>query len=672
MAFLHVLYLLGALSIAGPILYHLLLRDRPKRQALPTLRFLPRSAPQSYSMHRLKNYLLMVLRCLVLLLIVLALARPYLKRERPKEEGKKADLGNVYVLDRSMSMQVGGNWDQAVSRIESLVKIAPVSSPLSLIVFDRSPKVVTHNTTDPTEIIAALKTLKPGFGSTDLISALRTAGDAAGKLSAIQKKIYLVSDFQSNGMKQIAVDIDLPPETEIIPVSIEVGDPDNVAILSVRDEEIDVVNKRRVSVLAQNFGGQKFSGPLALTDHAGSVLGTKPMELNPGERRMVEFIVDLDTGKDQIVLVRLDGRDSMPFDNERTCLLESRAALPLAILGKPGQTHKSASAPPMANAYLKAAIGACGSKVKATWMDCGQVKTLSADTTPAVVSDCCGKFGASDMKSLLAYVESGGVLIAFADEGNDANFKLLTGVDLAEWQRLPPNDFRLVSGSKSRGAFSLEGEHEALLGHPRAMQFLKCSEDPAKALLSRIQLDDGSPFLLDRALGAGRIFLFTTPLNQRSTDFVIRSSFSPFLYGLMRQSVSRNEMKRSFEVGEAYQWENENAPSVEGAASGEVELGENSMVFLSPGAFSIRQGNEVRSVAVHLSAEESDLHRLDEEQMNQLARMTRNNADQVSTAIAGLAADEAPDTRLKIWKYLLMLGIALMAAESLLASRTSR
>ena len=41
MLFMHPLFLLAAAAVAGPILYHLLLRDRPRRNRLHTPRFRP-------------------------------------------------------------------------------------------------------------------------------------------------------------------------------------------------------------------------------------------------------------------------------------------------------------------------------------------------------------------------------------------------------------------------------------------------------------------------------------------------------------------------------------------------------------------------------------------------------------------------------------------------------
>ncbi|HUT24020.1 MAG TPA: BatA domain-containing protein, partial [Sumerlaeia bacterium] len=111
------IFWVAASALAGPALLHLLLRNRPKRRVLPTLRFLPVTSQQTMAMHRLKNILLLILRLLILLLIVAAFTRPYLKRRgTARENAETVDEGAVFAVDTSLSMRVGNRWRVAVNR----------------------------------------------------------------------------------------------------------------------------------------------------------------------------------------------------------------------------------------------------------------------------------------------------------------------------------------------------------------------------------------------------------------------------------------------------------------------------------------------------------------------------------------------------------------------------
>jgi len=65
---------IGALLIAVPILLHLLMRPKPKRQTFPAIRFVQTRQQSNRRQLNLRHYLLLLLRCLLILAIVVALA----------------------------------------------------------------------------------------------------------------------------------------------------------------------------------------------------------------------------------------------------------------------------------------------------------------------------------------------------------------------------------------------------------------------------------------------------------------------------------------------------------------------------------------------------------------------------------------------------------------------
>ena len=66
----------GAAACAAPILVHLMLRPRPRKQVLPTLRFLRHAHQTSNRVHRLKRLLLLACRMLAIALLALFLMQP--------------------------------------------------------------------------------------------------------------------------------------------------------------------------------------------------------------------------------------------------------------------------------------------------------------------------------------------------------------------------------------------------------------------------------------------------------------------------------------------------------------------------------------------------------------------------------------------------------------------
>ncbi|MBI1249675.1 VWA domain-containing protein [bacterium] len=76
MQFANVGLLLGGLLIAVPVILHLVMRQQPKQLEFPALRFVRQRSVQNTRRLQLKHWVLLALRCLAVLALVFALARP--------------------------------------------------------------------------------------------------------------------------------------------------------------------------------------------------------------------------------------------------------------------------------------------------------------------------------------------------------------------------------------------------------------------------------------------------------------------------------------------------------------------------------------------------------------------------------------------------------------------
>src|SRR5438093_3140025 len=101
--FTNVALLAGMGALAIPILIHLLLKRQKQRLRFSTIQFFVRQDEQASKRRRLRNWLLLAVRLLLVTLLVLAFARPYLKSAQAAA-GAQKPLNAVFVLDRSLSM----------------------------------------------------------------------------------------------------------------------------------------------------------------------------------------------------------------------------------------------------------------------------------------------------------------------------------------------------------------------------------------------------------------------------------------------------------------------------------------------------------------------------------------------------------------------------------------
>src|SRR5215510_15958697 len=83
MGFVAPLLLAGLVAAAIPIVIHLIQRERKRVVEFPSLMFLRRIPYQSVRRRRIRHWPLLLLRLAAIALVVLAFARPFVRRTAP-------------------------------------------------------------------------------------------------------------------------------------------------------------------------------------------------------------------------------------------------------------------------------------------------------------------------------------------------------------------------------------------------------------------------------------------------------------------------------------------------------------------------------------------------------------------------------------------------------------
>jgi len=690
MLFMNPIFWVAASALAGPALLHLLLRNRPKRRVLPTLRFLPVTSQQTMAMHRLKNILLLILRLLILLLIVAAFTRPYLKRRgTARENAETVDEGAVFAVDTSLSMRVGNRWRVAVNRAGTLMQTLPPDGLKALMLFDRSPRLACPPTKDAAAVDSALQAATPGCASTDLLAAIRASADVASRLNARRRRVYVIGDFQESGFKQLTLELALPEGVELAPIPVDDSSPWNAAVVAGSELADGKPGVRRVRVQLAGYGVGTGAGDLRICQGTKQIASRK-VSLEHGERVVEDFSLNLKQEEDVLLRAELDLNDSVKEDNTLSFLLQGQGALPLLVcaptsdvsLGRGGSGEADVGeAPAGVNPYLRALIESFGTRVKAAWIDPSRLAALSTAERKVALVHCPEGTSPQARQRLKQLAESGGAVILFP--GGDAAFaekdlEELCGARIEGWETLDRH--RLVSSSAADSPFTLlDDTGSALLGHPKALRYLKVAlpTDP-KTVTPLVRFDDGLPFLIERRLGEGVVYLFTVPLDPKASDFVLRAAFSPFLYQLIQHCSDATREKRSFLVGDVLP---DSAIPAGGRAllidpdDRTIDLSAKRAPFAAPGVYRLKRDDGESALCVRIDPEESDLALMDPQRTSLLAQSGQGggNASVQDPALAAfLHAAPEPDAPWRLWRYLLAAALACMAIETLLAARSSR
>ncbi|UCD48658.1 MAG: BatA and WFA domain-containing protein [Phycisphaerales bacterium] len=210
MSFLYPLALTGIAAVGLPILLHMIRRHTRQRVAFSTLMFLRTTAPRLRNRRRLEHLPLLILRCLILCLLALAFARPFIPRavsKRPERVGKRLAI----LIDTSASMRREGMWDQAVNAARTALEDAGPDDRVSIMSFDQDAQTLLgfeQWAEIPPERRASvadqqMSELSPSWARTELGRALVTTAETMeddeineeGRAGG-QREILLISDLQ--------------------------------------------------------------------------------------------------------------------------------------------------------------------------------------------------------------------------------------------------------------------------------------------------------------------------------------------------------------------------------------------------------------------------------------------------------------------------------------------
>lgn len=255
MQFLYPSFLWALAVLAMPIIIHLFYFRRFKRVAFTNVRYLREVKKETSMRSRLRNLLVLVLRCLALAALVVAFAQPFLPAAEAVVTGRKAV--SVYV-DNSFSM--GAESDRAPllqiakDRARDIVAAYGVEDRFQIIDNDfrgRNQRLVGQE--EALELIDEV-TIGPASRRLSVVNARQRSALATENID--NRLSYLVSDFQRNVADLSADRLDTAVAVTLVP--LEAVRDRNVGIDSVWFEApVPQLNQNNLLLVrVRNYGGE--------------------------------------------------------------------------------------------------------------------------------------------------------------------------------------------------------------------------------------------------------------------------------------------------------------------------------------------------------------------------------------------------------------------------------
>ncbi|MBI2151033.1 MAG: BatA domain-containing protein, partial [Acidobacteria bacterium] len=198
MQFLTPLFLAGLAAIAVPLWFHLIRKEQAARVLFSSLMYVPPKEQELIRRQRLRHWPLFLLRSLLIVLMVLALSRPYWKNYAGG--WSPASLARVVLLDNSLSMRAGSRWTTAQAAAEREIVSVPAGSELTLALVSDRVEMLSELGEASSALLAKLKRAEPTYRATRLDQGIQVAGDLLKQSRMGTREIVLISDFQKNGL----------------------------------------------------------------------------------------------------------------------------------------------------------------------------------------------------------------------------------------------------------------------------------------------------------------------------------------------------------------------------------------------------------------------------------------------------------------------------------------
>ena len=607
MNFLYPVFLLGALAIAIPIVLHLLRRDVAPEVPFSAVRLLRRSPIEQSKRRWLKDLLLLAARAAALLLLAASFARPFISG------GPGAAALHIVAIDRSYSMGAPGRFEQARDLARTAIRDASLQDRVAVVAFDDRAEVVAQPGSRA-DALAAVDALQAGFGTTRYAPALTKAIEVADGAPA---RLIVITDLQRTGWEDEQAM--MMPST----VQLELRDigapPANLALSAVRFE------RGRAIATVWNSGAARDARVTAVVD------GRRVAEVSfkPAANASTDVAVALRESAGVLTLT-VDDPGGIPADDSRYTILDAaKAPRVLLVGGGPGSGF-----------YLSRALAVAAEADDGFEARLVDGKALAAMPDAELTSHAGAvllstrRLDRRAREMLARWVKRGGGLLVAAADGVEASVLSamfgweppMSAVEHAADGVLLPTDVR-------HPIFRPFGVLAANLGQIQFTRVWRVREDGWDVAA---RFTDGTPALIERREGQGRVVLFTSDLDRRWNDFPLHPAFVPFAVESVRYVTGSRGRVREYLVSQA-----------------------PAGVRPQPGTVQLPPDN--RTVVLNVDSRESNPARLTSAEFGNM--LERVEAAPVAVAAARAEQEEA---RQSYWQFGLLLMIAVLVVESVI------
>lgn len=672
LSFIQAGFLAAGLAVGLPILIHLLLRQKTRVVPIGSVRFLQQVVREHRRRRRLRQWILLALRMLAVLLLALLFARPYW--DESYRRGMETEI--VLLLDRSASMgAVDGGGQTALERAA-----AKAREQLQQIDENTVVHVALCDAAGTKEIpVEELTAAKTSVAATDYGLALSWANDVLAASKRAHRSIVLFTDLQASGLPKAAppllaagVEFRLEDVGEALRrnVAIATVEPLHTEIHPQTQPTLRVTLKNHGPIAARQIavkctvkgptptrraseGASKPTRSVSEGLPSSSFTATKTIDLPGQGTATVELPLAIE--KDGLYQgeVTISASDALALDNRRFVAFEARHPdRVLLVDGQEGRAIFNSETYYLETALRLRTTEAGGisrsfEPERIVWESGKGFPRL--DGYRAIVLANVRRLTGEDGQRLKEFIDGGGSLLIFAgDQVTRQSLSPLAALDLL------PGELAAAPLARKHRVSEWNTKHPALAcfvdpqqGDMRRVEFQQVLPLTKLAAGSELLWQAGDQIVAaERIIGPGRVIYVGTTADRDWTDLPRTRMYVPLVRQLAAH-LTAQLAERSLAVHK-------------------LATGQDDQLGIAPDS---KAGSEGRWIVTNLDPRESALERITAEEFAETLGIAAAVPD--SSAAAALALSLPADSLRadEIWTAVVWVLLIVLAAETLLAGR---
>ena len=581
-------------AVVAPLVIHLLYRQRYREISWAAMEYLLAAIEKSKRRMRIQQWLLLLVRMLLLLFIVLAMAEPLVRNLSPLPLSN-GGTHHIFLLDKSYSMGYRAenvtDFQRAKKQIVDRIGAGQSGDGYSLILMGEQAEIVVGRPSlDLPQFLAELDALPVGQAGADLDAALEATQnliDKAGEKGDFSRHaVTIVSDLgRTTWAADLRSDITssqratrlarLAKGGSIEVISLGSATRNNVAVVDLVavDQVATVAEPTRFIATLHPFTTQSLQGQTVELWVDDVRVDQKKVDFPADTDTQVTFTYPFIDPGPHAIRVRTVA-DQLPIDDERFLAINVKEKINILLVrGKRGATLPLLAAIDGGDETLHAA--------KAEVVDESRVAELDLNRYDCIFLCNVAQWTSQEAVRLKEYVEQGGGLVTMLGDqvlADQYNRELFNGTDRqknpgsGEYQSgfLPAKLGELFYDANYHFPDPKDYAHPMLApwkGNPRTgltsvpvLQYFRLEIPEESSSKTILWLDTGDPLLVLSRIGSGwSLLLATDPTDSSRVATDSERSWSliaswlnaqPFFEGLWKAVIGGRRNQSNIEVGQ--------------------------------------------------------------------------------------------------------------------------